>query len=457
VREMTTTQPYPSPPAPPSKEEIRAQLADIEKSSIIPPTPLRILQFAIDENLAGREVKELTILLHLGRAIPAEGEDDPTVRVQARTLRRKLEEYYRTEGWHARVDIKMPKGGYNLTFSRRKEEDQLSAAAEAALGCAQAASDKQTFPACAEALGYLDEILAKHKDYSIALALKADVHIIRAMQGLPPKAEVDAAMASATRALEISPGLWQAHNSYGGVQSVLRNWSEAHKAFKRARQLTPPNVPVHFLYTGYLVARGQLDKAIRLTEKAANGVMGYYGRPTLASPVIRADLGFLHLLAGDLEKAKTTLESTIHDSPTDFYMPHIYLALVYEAQDDPKTGAAVVDAILISPEQSALVWGGKALLNGLAGDHQRASSELAKLLAVSAAGHYVPPFQFAIAYIGLGDHQKALESLRLIDDCDPVIYWLRYLPFLRHLAHLPDFHAFLNKTLNLKWKWKRRG
>jgi tetratricopeptide (TPR) repeat protein len=446
---------YPPLPAPPSNEEIRAQLADIEKSSIIPPTPLRILQFAIDENLAGREVMEKTILLHLGRAIPAEGEDDPTVRVQARTLREKLEEYYRAEGWYARVDIKMPKGGYNLTFSRRKEEDQLSAAAAAALGCAQAASDKQTLPACEEALRYLDQILEKHKDYSIALALKADVHIIRAIQGLPPKPEVNAATAAATRALEISPGLWQAHNSYGGVQSALRNWSEAQKAFTCARQLTPPNVPVHFLYTAYLVARGQLDKAIRLTEKDAKGVIGYYGRPTLASPVIRADLGFLQLLAGDPEKAKTTLESAIHDSPTDFYMPHIYLALVYESQDDPKSGAGVLDAMLVSPEQS-VAWGGKALLNGLAGDHQRASSELAKLQAASAEGHYVPAFQFAIAYIGLGDHQKALEWLRLMDDCDPIIWWLRYLPFLRHLMHLPDFHAFLRSTLRLKWKWKRR-
>ena len=41
-------------------------------------------------------------------------------------------------------------------------------------------------------------------------------------------------------------------------------------------------------------------------------------------------------------------------------------------------------------------------------------------------------------------------------DNDPLVQWLPYFPFLRHMAHLPDFHAFLGE-LGLKWRWRRAG
>src|SRR5262245_43184126 len=99
-----------------------------------------------------------------------------------------------------------------------------------------------------------------------------------------------------------------------------------------------------------IVARGNLEEAMRQIAQDASITKGYYGHPTLANPVIRADLGFLQLLADDLDAAQATLESTIRDSPIGFVTPYLYLALLYEAKDDPEYACAVLDRIPFAPD-----------------------------------------------------------------------------------------------------------
>lgn len=83
---------------------------------------VRFLRFVVDETLAGRGhlLKEYTIGVEaLGRPARFDPAADSVVRVQARQLRFKLEEYARGEGQSDPLYIELPKGSYIPAFVAR--------------------------------------------------------------------------------------------------------------------------------------------------------------------------------------------------------------------------------------------------------------------------------------------------------------------------------------------------
>lgn len=81
----------------------------------------RFLRFVVEESLNGREsdLKESVIASAVfDRDGSYEPGNDPVVRVEARRLRAKLEEYYRSDGAAAAIVIKLPKGGYSPVYEQ---------------------------------------------------------------------------------------------------------------------------------------------------------------------------------------------------------------------------------------------------------------------------------------------------------------------------------------------------
>ena len=95
------------------------------------PQLLRFLRFAVSEALSGRDggSKERLIGIEVfGRPSDYDAGADPVVRVEARRLRRKLEEYYGGDGREDPLEIRLPKGGYIPTFESRPSVMQRSVA-----------------------------------------------------------------------------------------------------------------------------------------------------------------------------------------------------------------------------------------------------------------------------------------------------------------------------------------
>jgi adenylate cyclase len=83
------------------------------------PQLVRFLRFAVGQALAGSDgaSKETLIGIEIfGRRPDYDPGSDPVVRVEARRLRDKLAQYYRTEGRADPIRIHMPKGGYFPVF-----------------------------------------------------------------------------------------------------------------------------------------------------------------------------------------------------------------------------------------------------------------------------------------------------------------------------------------------------
>jgi hypothetical protein len=112
------------PPSDPTREEEGGRLAwllerpEISRSANL----VRLLTFVCAKYFEGRsgEIRESAIAVEaLGRR--REGFDshsDPIVRVTARTLRKRLDEFYRTEGRTHRVHLVLPTGQYVPRFLR---------------------------------------------------------------------------------------------------------------------------------------------------------------------------------------------------------------------------------------------------------------------------------------------------------------------------------------------------
>jgi len=101
--------------------EVRERLDKVLASVAFAGAPRvqQFLRFVVEETLAGRvgDLKESVVAVHVfGRKGDFDSRSDSVVRVQATHLRKRLREYYRTEGLHDGMVIEFPPGAYVPTF-----------------------------------------------------------------------------------------------------------------------------------------------------------------------------------------------------------------------------------------------------------------------------------------------------------------------------------------------------
>src|SRR5882757_4139398 len=105
-------------------EAERAELDAVLTSGILGKTnnQVRLLTYVCEKYFEGEtdEIKEYSIAVHaLGRSQNFDPQVDTIVRVTAHTLRKRLEEYYRTEGAEHALHICLPTGRYIPNFIRK--------------------------------------------------------------------------------------------------------------------------------------------------------------------------------------------------------------------------------------------------------------------------------------------------------------------------------------------------
>ena len=116
----------------PATEEKIEQLQKVLRSRALQNSESlkALLQYVAGRVIEGQDshVKEYTIAVDVfGRGKDFDASTDSVVRVQAKRLREKLKEYYETEGKSDDVLIELPKGHYNITFSRVPRQEGVSA------------------------------------------------------------------------------------------------------------------------------------------------------------------------------------------------------------------------------------------------------------------------------------------------------------------------------------------
>jgi len=132
--ESWTLREEPAPDQPGTAEKLE-QLETVLRSQTLSGSPsLRVLlQYLVLKAIGDQEVhlKEYTIATEVfGRSGDFDGRTDSVVRVQAKRLRTKLQEYYEAEGKSDKIFIDVPKGHYSVFFSYIRDSPKVEDARE---------------------------------------------------------------------------------------------------------------------------------------------------------------------------------------------------------------------------------------------------------------------------------------------------------------------------------------
>src|SRR5437868_3088902 len=111
----------------PTTEAVRSEMERILASTSFQNAARlsRFLQFTVERTLSGQgsDIKEYLLGVEVfRRGVDFDPRADSVVRVEARRLRAKLDEYYTTAGKDDPISIAYPKGGYVPIFRPRHDE-----------------------------------------------------------------------------------------------------------------------------------------------------------------------------------------------------------------------------------------------------------------------------------------------------------------------------------------------
>jgi len=282
-------------------------------------------------------------------------------------------------------------------------------------------------------IDFFEQAVARDPAYAPAYAWLAHTHSMLAVFGSESAQRMGPiARTYAMKAVELDPEHADGHWALG---EVLMNQSldqpGADREYRVALALDPGNVDARHMYAILLTAERRFDEAIEeLTRTLA-------ADPLL--PEARVTLGRNYMLTGELERALSCMREAVELSPENlFARTHLGHALLLLSRHD--------EAIEDFRRAAAIGGAGDAaqLAYAYAVAHRREEClAILQRLASPDAGTYVPPFEVAMVYVGLGDMDEAFRWLeRAYAWRAPWLFALHAHPAFSPLWEDPRFPAF---------------
>jgi TolB-like protein len=249
-----------------------------------------------------------------------------------------------------------------------------------------------------------------------------------------PPSVVPRAREAIVRSLELDEGFGEAHAVLGIFRGLLDyDWPGAEAAFLRAFELSPGSAAVLSQHAWYhLVPRMQLAAAVAEAQEAV--VLDPL------SPSAHGFLGLVLVVARQYERACEACRMAVQLAPELWWLHWFYgtaLLLEGSVEEAFRQCWQVYEQI-----RQPLVTGGMAAVCGLSSQRERATELLGQLEDMARTSS-VPPFAFALAYLGLGD-DRVFEWLdRAITARDPIATHLPSMPLYDGLRGDPRFPVLL--------------
>lgn len=253
----------------------------------------------------------------------------------------------------------------------------------------------------------------------------------------PPLEYYPAAKDAANRALEIDPTLAEGEAILGWIAHWFDwDWVASKTHFQRAIQMDPNDVESHIGYAHLLSSSGQYEQA-RAEVWRARELNPLH--PIAAALEIR----FLMEL-GQVEKA-LSLGEQARSMNDEFWLIRITLAGVYSTLGRDEEAAAELQAALRLSGNSSYVTAWQIIKLATTGRELEAQKILDELIDRSKTT-YVPPYDIALAYMGLNDQDTAMSWLQqgyLLRD--PKMVFLELGEPWQELRSRPDFLELLGR------------
>jgi tetratricopeptide (TPR) repeat protein len=294
--------------------------------------------------------------------------------------------------------------------------------------------ERRTPDSLRRSVDYFGQSLARAPDYAPAYAGLANAFLLlREYAGMRPQDAYPRAEAAARRALELDPGLADAHFAHAFVTFYWdRDFDAGLRAFRRGLALDPASARGHHWYAIALLhagdparARTQIDRAQALSPSSRS---------------LLADKGLVLFHAGQPDAAAALLRQLAADEP-EFLSPHAYLAAIHLArgENDAFIAEARVAARLVQDQARLEMLA--AAERGLARGGR--SAMLEAILAAQqqhTAATRQETYALAGTYALLGRNREAVRHLEAaLAARDEDILFVRMDPMFRSLRDDPGF------------------
>ena len=286
-------------------------------------------------------------------------------------------------------------------------------------------------------ISYFQQAIDIDPSYAIAYVGLADAYRapgleIRPTEGLPK------AKAAALKAIELDDTLAEGHAVLGWVHFWYDwDWRSAESQFKRALELDENNADAHSYYAHLLSNTGRHVEALAEAKRARE-----------LEPLnlrINALEGQFLIYAGQVDAGMDRLRKTMELDP-NYYVGRNFLAAGYiEKRMFPEAVAEARKAMDVSPG-STYAMALLAYILGQDGKTAEARAEAENLVRI-ADRRYVPGSSIATAFVGLGDHEKALAWLeRGFQEHDVRLIFLKVDPKWNNLRSDPRFQDLMRRV-----------
>ncbi|MEO7962786.1 MAG: protein kinase [Gemmatimonadaceae bacterium] len=285
-------------------------------------------------------------------------------------------------------------------------------------------------------IGYFEQAIAIDSSYALAYAWLSNAHaLLVVMAGRPPREEMTRAIDCAEKAVALDPALSDAYWALAHVLVAFNfDWENAERALKRAIALNPGHGDAQHLYGIILFDQG------RFAEALSRQTLALAADPFLSDA--HMTLGRLYLSLSQPERALEHLKEAAELSP-GFGIAHAYLGHAFLQLKMP-------DEALAAFRRAAEMGAGREVASlayayAVTGQRGKATELLGDLLDRDG-GRDAPPFQTAMAYVGLGDFNEAFRWLeRGVTEFDPWITALNVEPTFGPLRSDPRFGSLLRR------------
>jgi tetratricopeptide (TPR) repeat protein len=453
----------------PTPEDVSEQLVRMYGSRFFRGAKLRrLLGFLVDQWLADGGAR-LT-LNYIGETLgdePLTFEEDsdrwgyPKTRANLAHVRKRVRNYFETDGYREQVIIKLNPGSYvpviaynPLTTTIPEIEPDVARL----ILRAKTAMDIRTLRAARRALGYYLQIPLnvgnpRQMANVIFIPMAAASIVPSAAHAIEPFVETLIA-----RIKQLGAEPWESIFTEACAQACyLHEWEKALDLFELSITTSQGESTYFWWYTALLASLGRVQQAISILDSAVH----HFSRTNIA---VRTDLALLQIMAGRFVEAEEHLSASRDFALADNPLIACHFALLYEAQDRLEDAVAPLAKLLRpdspsasdggAPEETTGYGEGAIYLNGLfalilgrAGATRIASDMLEVLLACKASRPASSSVEVALAFVGLGRLDEAAEWLEIaaFKEHDPVAMWFHIFPPLRHLHAHPPFRELLSR------------
>jgi TolB-like protein/Flp pilus assembly protein TadD len=301
--------------------------------------------------------------------------------------------------------------------------------------------DKRTWEGFEKGLKHFKQAIDKDPNYALAYAGLSDCYIgLVDYNKLSPTEGYPSARDASMKALDLDRNLSAAHTSLANVLSNYEyEWVEAEKEYKRAIMLNPDDANAHHMYGQYLTIMERFDEATAEKKRARE--------LDPISPVFAAFSASPFLFNRRFDEAIGILQNALDLEP-NFWVAHYWLGHAYLGKHKCEDAInEFQDANRLSGLDPGYI-GILCASFAFAGKRNEAQNLLQKLKELEKK-RYINNIEFAFAYIGLGDKEKALDYIQeSYKDRESLFLTMRMLPLFDEIRPDPRFQEVIVK-LNL--------